>query len=108
LKAFTLTALQARRNDRHYRLVQREIVNEEIKKVLEQKHDFEQRKSAVLENNEEWTEGEFKVPIPEEPAIEIDNDIDEEDLPIDRDFDQEKPVEVVKKKEEPAKGTKKK
>jgi len=47
-----------------------------INKIKAEREMFETRKNQVLENGEEWTEGDFNQPIPREPEKEIDNDIE--------------------------------
>lgn len=47
-----------------------------IEKIIAEKDDFENRKKQVLENEGEWTEGEFTTIIPNEPPLEVDNDIE--------------------------------
>jgi len=48
----------------------------EIQRIKDLKKEFDARKKFVLENNEEWTEGEFSQIIPDELEKEVNNDID--------------------------------
>lgn len=48
----------------------------QIERQKHEKEEFDNRRKHVLENNEEWTEGEFPGIIPDEAAQEVDNDIE--------------------------------
>jgi len=71
-----LYAINCRQIDREYRLKKREEVLSGINKIKSEKEEFETRKKAVLENGEEWTEGDFPQVVPNDPPMEVDNDIE--------------------------------
>lgn len=68
--------IRCRKADKEFREKKREEVIQGINKLKADKEEFENRKRHVQENNEEWTEGEFSQAIPNEPGLEVDNDLD--------------------------------
>lgn len=76
IREFINLTVACRHIDREYRLRKREEVITTITKIKTERDDFENKKRTVIENNEEWTEGEFNQVVPNDPEMEIDNDIE--------------------------------